>query len=150
MSFLEKEEGEKSSSFWDWAVGIGLVGIIGGFTVFYQYQKRSSSSRFQEADVAFKAGKLKDAGRLYEELKSAQYLTTADDSTIYARLDTIETAQEQQVAFVLEARNKAIAGDSAGLLTGLQKLTYKDLLPIEDQAWVDSVYGKSEMAAGLK
>ncbi|MDQ3000564.1 MAG: hypothetical protein M3Y08_04810, partial [Fibrobacterota bacterium] len=138
MSFLEKEDGEKSSSFWDWVVGIGLVVLIGGFTVFYQYQKRSSSSRFQEADTFYKARKFKEAGNLYEELKSAQYLTTQDDSTIYARLDSIETAQEQQNAVVIEAKKKAAAGDTAGITGELEKLSQKDLLSPEDQAWVDS------------
>jgi predicted negative regulator of RcsB-dependent stress response len=146
MSFLEKEDGEKSSSFWDWVVGIGLVVLIGGFTVFYQYQKRSSTSRFQEADALYKSGKYKEAGNLYEELKSAQYLTTKDDSTIYARLDSIETAQEQQNAVVMEAKKKAAAGDAAGTAGELEKLSQKDLLSPEDQAWVDSVRSNSKSA----
>jgi hypothetical protein len=146
MSFLEKEEAEKSSSFWDWVVGIGLVVVIAGFTVFYQYQKRSSTSRFHEADALYQAGKLKEAGKVYEELKSAQYLTTHDDSTIYARLDTIETFQEQQNAYVTEAKKKAAANDTAGIAAQLEKLPYKELLSPEDQAWVDSVRGKSAMA----
>jgi predicted negative regulator of RcsB-dependent stress response len=147
MSFLEKEDGEKASSFWDWVVGIGLVVVIGGFTVFYQYQKRSSTSRFHEADGLYQAGKIKEAGKLYEELKSAQYLTTKDDSTIYARLDTIETAQEQQNALVTDAKKKAAAGDTAGLAMDLRKLPHKELLAPEDQAWVDSVLGKAFVAA---
>jgi predicted negative regulator of RcsB-dependent stress response len=147
MSFLEKEDGEKASSFWDWVVGIGLAVVIGGFTVFYQYQKRSSNSRFHEADALYQAGKIKEAGKLYEELKSAQYLTTKDDSTIYARLDTIETAQEQENALVTDAKKKAAAGDTAGIAIGLQKLPHRELLAPEDQAWVDSVLGKSSLAS---
>src|SRR5687767_3712128 len=96
MSFLEKEESEKSSSFWDWTIGIGLIVLIGGLTFFYQYQKRSSTTRFHQADDLYKAGKLREAGKVYEDLKTAQYLTTQDDSIIYARLDSIEVAQEQQ------------------------------------------------------
>lgn len=147
MSFLEKEEGEKSGSFWDWIVGIGLVLLIAGFTFYYQFQKRASASRFQEADTVYRAGKYKDAGQLYEALKSAQYLTTKDDSTIYARLDTIETAQEQQNAAVVEAKKRAAAGDTAGLAVQLAKLPHRDLLSPEDQAWVDSVQGHSAVAA---
>lgn len=147
MSFLEKEEGEKASSFWDWVVGIGLVILIGGFTVFYQYQKRSSTTRFKEADALYQSGKLKEASDLYEELKSAQYLTTKDDSTIYARLDTIETTQEQQMAWVADARKKAAAGDSSGTVADLMKLNHRELLAPEDQAWADSVLGNPAMAA---
>ncbi|MDB5103835.1 MAG: hypothetical protein JWP91_1524 [Fibrobacteres bacterium] len=147
MSFLEKEDAEKSSSFWDWVVGIGLVVVIGGFTVFYQVQKRSSTSRFQEADGLYQAGKLKEAGKVYEELKSAQYLTTKDDSTIYSRLDSIETAQEQQNALVTDAKKMAAAKDTVGVVTQLDRISHKDLLNPEDQAWVDSVRGKSAMAA---
>ena len=147
MSFLEKEDGEKASSFWDWVVGIGLVVVIGGFTVFYQYQKRSSTSRFHEADSLYLAGKIKDAGKLYEELKSAQYLTTKDDSTIYARLDTIETIQETQNALVAGARKSAAADTShlspaSPLAATLRTLPHKDLLSEGDLAWVDSVIGK--------
>jgi predicted negative regulator of RcsB-dependent stress response len=147
MSFLEKEDGEKSSSFWDWVVGIGLVVLIGGFTVFYQYQKRVSSSRFQEADAVFKAGKLKEAGQLYEALKSAQYLSNKDDSLIYARLDAIETAQEQQNAAVIEAKKRVAAHDTAGLAGQLAQLPHRDLLSPEDQAWVDSILGRGAVAS---
>jgi hypothetical protein len=139
MSFLEKEDGEKASSFWDWVVGIGLVVLIGGFTVFYQFQKRSSTSRFRDADSLYQAGNLKDAGKLYEELKSAQYLTTQDDSTIYARLDTIETIQEMQNALVAGARKKAAAGEAGALAPILLRLPHREMLASEDLAWVDSV-----------
>ena len=147
MSFLEKEETEKSSTFWDWVVGVGLVVVIGGFTAFYQYQKRSSTSRFHEADGLYQAGKLKEASKVYEQLKSAQYLTTHDDSTLYSRLESIETTQEQQNTLVADAKKKAAAKDTAGIAAELGKLTHKDLLVPEDQAWVDSVLGNSAMAA---
>ena len=147
MSFLEKEDTEKSSTFWDWVVGIGLVVVIGGFTAFYQYQKRSSTSRFHAADSLFQAGKLKEAGKVYEELKSAQYLTTHDDSIIYSRLDGIETAQEQETALVSDARKKVGANDTAGLAALLGKIPHKELLGAQDQAWVDSLLGTSSVAA---
>jgi predicted negative regulator of RcsB-dependent stress response len=147
MSFLEKEATEKSSNFWDWVVGIGLVVIIGGFTAFYQYQKRSSTTRFHQADDLYKTGKLKDAGLIYEELKSAQYLTTHDDSIIYARLDTLEVAQELQNTLVAEAKKKLDLKDTLGVAAELEKLNHKELLAPEDQAWVDSARGKSAMAS---
>ncbi len=147
MSFLEKEEGEKPSTFWDWAVGIGLIVLIGGFTVYYQYQKKVSTSRFQEADAVFKTGKMKEAGQLYEALKSAQYLSNKDDSIIYARLDAIETAQEQQNAAVTEAKKRAAAHDTVGLSGQLAQLPHRDLLSAEDQAWVDSVLGHGAVAS---
>lgn len=147
MSFLEKEESEKSSSFWDWTVGIGLVVLIAGLTGYYQYQKRSSTTRFHQADDLYKAGKLKEAGRFYEELKTAQYLTTQDDSIIYARMDSIEVAQEQQNSLVSEAKKKISLNDTLGAAAELDKLDHKELLAPEDQAWVDSVRGKSDMAS---
>jgi ribosome assembly protein YihI (activator of Der GTPase) len=147
MSFLEKEEGEKPSSFWDWAVVIGLVILASGFTVYYQYQKRASASRFDEADSVYKAGKLKEAGQLYEALKSAQYLSNKDDSIIYARLDTIETLQEQQNSAVTEAKRRAAAHDTAGLSSQLARLPHRELLSPEDQAWVDSAAGHGAIAS---
>ena len=147
MSFLEKEDGGKASTFWDWVVGVGVIVVIGGFTFFYQYQKRSSMSRFHEADALYMAGKIKDAGKLYEELKSAQYLTTKDDSTIYARLDTIETEQEQENALIADAKKKAAAGDTAAVTQGLKQLSHKELLAPEDQAWADSVLGRAPATA---
>jgi hypothetical protein len=143
MSFLEKEETEKASSFWDWVVGIGVVVAVCGFTAFYQYQKRSSKARFHAADSLYQAGKLKEAGLVYQELKSAQYLTTHDDSTIYARMDSIESVQELQVATVAELKKKAAAHDSAGTAADLNKLSHKELLGAEDQAWVDSLNGST-------
>lgn len=148
MSFLEKEEGEKKpSSFWDWAVVIGLVVLASGFTVYYQYQKRASASRFDEADAVFKSGKLKEAGQLYEALKSAQYLSNKEDSILYARLDTIETLQEQQNAAVIEAKRRAAAHDTAGLPAQLSRLPHRELLSPEDQAWVDSAIGHGAVAS---
>jgi ribosome assembly protein YihI (activator of Der GTPase) len=146
MSFLEKEEGEKPSSFWDWAVVIGLVVLASGFTFYYQYQKRVSDSRFNEADSVYKTGKLKEAGQLYEALKSAQYLSNKDDSIIYARLDTIETLQEQQNAAVTEAKRRVAAHDTAGLSSQLARLPHRELLSPEDQAWVDSATGHGSVA----
>jgi hypothetical protein len=146
MSFLEKEEGDKPSSFWDWMVGIGLIVLVGGFTVYYQYQKRVSTSRFQEADAVFKAGKFKDAGQLYESLKSAQYLSNKDDSLIYARLEAIETVQEQQNAALSEAKKRVASRDTAGLARQLDQLPHRELLSPEDQAWVDSVLGRGPVA----
>jgi uncharacterized protein YpmB len=147
MSFLEKEGDEKSSSFWDWVIGIGLVVALGAFTLYYQMQKRASAARFQEADTVYKAGKLKEAGQLYEALKSAGYLTNQDDSIIYARLDTVETVQEQQNAAVVEAKKRAADGDTVGLAAQLAKLPYPGLLSQEDQAWVDSATGHPPVAA---
>jgi predicted negative regulator of RcsB-dependent stress response len=146
MSFLEKEEAEKSSSFWDWVVGIGLVIAIAGFTAFYQYQKRSSTTRFHEADSLYQAGKLKEAGHVYQELKSAQYLTTHDDSTIYARMDSIETIQESQSAALAELKKKIDAKDTSGAAVELGKLSHEELLEAEDQAWIDSLRGTTVVA----
>jgi hypothetical protein len=147
MSFLEKEEEKKPSSFWDWAVVIGLVVLASGFTVYYQYQKRTSASRFDEADSVYKSGKLKEAGQLYEALKSAQYLSNQEDSIIYARLDTIETVQEQQNSAVTEAKRRAVAHDTAGLASQLARLPHRELLSAEDRAWVDSVVGREAVAS---
>ncbi|MEO6095021.1 MAG: hypothetical protein ABIW76_04875 [Fibrobacteria bacterium] len=146
MSFLEKEEVGKSSSFWDWVIGIGLVIAIGGFTAFYQYQKRSSTTRFHEADALYQAGKLKEAGRVYQELKSAQYLTTHDDSTIYARMDSIEMIQESQVAALTELKKKLAAKDTLGTTVEIGKLSHQELLEAEDQAWIDSLRGTTAVA----
>lgn len=147
MSFLEKEDGEKPSSFWDWVIGIGLVVAIAGFAAFYQVQKKASAARFAEADSVYKSGKLAEAGRLYEALKTAQYLTNQDDSTIYARLDTIETVTEQQNAAVVEAKKRAAAGDTAGLAAQLERMPHPALLSEEDRAWVDSASGHGTVAA---
>ena len=146
MSFLEKEE-SNPSNFWDWVVGIGLVLAVGGFTVFYQYQVRSSHRRFQEADALFQARNFKAAESMYEDLKSAQYLTTANDSTIYARLDTVETAREQQVSLVAQARTQAAAGELPAVRQTLAGIDHPELLPDEDKAWMDSIKSASATAA---
>ena len=138
MSFLEKEE-SNPSNFWDWVVGIGLVLAVGGFTVFYQYQVRSSHRRFQEADALFQSRNFKAAEIMYEDLKSAQYLTTADDSTIYARLDTVETAREMLAARVSRSKAKLAAGETAAGLQAISDLAFPELLSEEDKTWVDSV-----------
>jgi len=144
MSFLEKEEEAKSSTFWDWVVGIGLVLVIGGFTFFYQYQKRSSLTRFQQADTLFLAHNLKDAGKMYEELKSAQYLTPKDDSTIYARMDTVESTTEAQNLLIKQTKLKLVSDSTSKLnskivVESLKPIRYPDLLSAEDKSWFDSV-----------
>ena len=138
MSFLEKEE-TKQSTFWDWVVGIGLIIVVGGFTVYYQYQKKSSLSRFKQADEFYQGHHIKEAGKLYEELKSAQYLTTANDSTIYARLDTLETLREAEAAQILKAKDFAGAKDSVNLRLGLEAIPFPEILSDEDKGWFDSV-----------
>jgi hypothetical protein len=142
MSFLEKED-EKQSSFWDWVIGIALVLAIGGFTVYYQYQKRSSTARSAQADSLFTAGKFREAAKVYEELKNAQYLTPKHDSIIYARLDTIETAREEDAARVMESKSRLLAGDTAGAEALISALRAPDLLSTEDRAWVDSALPSS-------
>jgi hypothetical protein len=139
MSFLEKEGEEKGSGFWDWVVGIGLVLLIGGFTVYYQYQKRSSASHGKLADSLYVAGDFAAAEKAYEELKHAQYLTAKDDSIIFARLDTIETAKEDGAARVAEARAKLQAGDTAAARSLLAAIRFRPLLAPEDKAFADSV-----------
>ena len=125
MSFLEKED-EKKSPFWDWVIGIGLLVLVGGFTLYYQTQKRSTQRRFAAADT-------------YEDLKDASYLTTANDSTIYARLDLIETIEESEREAVARLRNRLAAGDVARARQELDTLVFRGLLRAEDQLWVDSV-----------
>ena len=138
MSFLEKED-EKQGSFWDWVIGIALVLAIGGFTVYYQYQKRSSTTRASQADSLYAAGKFREAAKVYEELKNAQYLTPKHDSIIYARLDTIETAREEDAARVMDGRSRLLAGDTSGAAAAISAIRAPDLLSPEDRAWVDSV-----------
>ena len=146
MSFLEKEDA-KPSTMWDWIVGIGLIVVIGGFTLYYQMEKRLSLKRFNEADALFAEGKYREASAAYEELKDAQYLTSKNDSIIYARLDSLEVAQEQQNTLVSEARKKLALNDTLGAAAELEKLVHKELLAPEDQAWVDSTRGKSAVAS---
>lgn len=138
MSFLEKEGEDKGSGIWDWVVGIGLVLLIGGFTVYYQFQKRSSASHSKQADSLFVAGDFAAAEKAYEELKNAQYLTAKDDSIIFARLDTIETAKEDAAAKVAEARARLHAGDTAAARSLLAGLRFRALLAPEDRSFADS------------
>ncbi len=138
MSFLEKEEA-KPSTFWDWTVGIGLLVLVGGFILFYQYQKRSSMAHFREADALFQAGKFREASKLYDELKGAQYLTTAHDSLIYARLDSVESMEEQEKDAVNRLRSKLAAGDTAGVHAELATRVFHGLLSPEDQMLLDSI-----------
>lgn len=146
MGLLDKEEDKQGSSFWDWIIGIGLVLLIGGFTVYYQYQKRSSISRGHQADSLYVVGKYADAERVYEELKNAQYLTPQDDSIIYARLDTIETVKESDAARVVEARAKLKSGDTAAAKGLIGSLRFPDLLAPDAQGFVESLGHES---AGL-
>lgn len=142
MSFLEKEEGKKPSTFWDWTVGIGLIVVVGGFTFFYQFQKRSSMHHFQQADSLFQAGKFRDASKLYDDLKNAQYLTTAHDSLIYARLDSVESMEEREKEAVTRLRSKLAAGDTAGAHAELSAYVFNGLLSPEDQFYLDSLKSK--------
>ena len=141
MSFLEKEEG-KPSTFWDWFVGVGLLLLVGGFTFFYQFEKRTSMKKFQAADSLFAAGKFREASTLYDDLKNAQYLTTAHDSLIYARLDSVESMEEQEREAVLRLRSKLAAGDTAGVRIELASETFHGLLSPEDQITLDSIKSK--------
>jgi len=141
MSFLEKED-KKPSTFWDWVVGIGVLVLVGGFTLFYQFQKRSSLRRFQEADSLFQAGKFQEATQLYDQLKSAQYLTTVHDSIIYARLDSVESMEDEEKEAVSSLRSKAATGDTAGIRAELSATTFHGLLSAEDQAFLDSIKSK--------
>jgi hypothetical protein len=138
MSFLEKED-EKPSTMWDWIVGIGLLVLIGGFTFYYQMQKRLSLKRFNEAAALFEAGRFREASRAYEELKDAQYLTSSNDSLIYARLDSVEELEEREREMVARLRSKLAAGDTAGARADLQSTPFRGLLGASDQKWVDSV-----------
>jgi hypothetical protein len=140
MSFLSKED-EKPSAFWDWVVGIGLVVLIGGFTVYYQWQKRVSLREFHAADDLFKAGKFREAESAYEVLKNASYLTAENDSIIYARLDSVRTLEETDREALARLRTKVAAGDTAGARAELETTTFHGLLEREEHQWVDSVKG---------
>lgn len=144
MSFLEPEE-EKKSAFWDWFIGIGLLVLVGGFTVYYQVQKRSTQERFRAADSLFRAGSFAEAAAAYEDLKNASYLTATNDSTIYARLDSVEDLAERERETVARLRVRLAAGDVDGVHGVLDTLTLRGLLAEQDQAWVDSL--KSARAA---
>jgi hypothetical protein len=138
MALLEKEDAPPSA-FWDWVIGIGLVVLIGGFTLFYQYQKRSSGQGFQQADSLFLAGKFKEATAAYEELKNAQYLSTLHDSLIYERLDSIETMKEQEEEGSHRIKALLAAGDTAAAKQVWTTLPRHGLAAPEVQAYLDSV-----------
>jgi hypothetical protein len=140
MSFLSKED-EKPSAFWDWVVGIGLVVLIGGFTVYYQWQKRVSLREFHAADDLFKAGKFREAESAYEILKNASYLTAENDSIIYARLDSVRTLEETEREALARLRTRIAAGDTAGARLELEAANFHGLLGAQERAWVDSVRG---------
>ncbi len=136
MSFLEKEDGNKSP-VWDWVIGIGLLLLVGGFTLYYQYQKRATQTRFQAADSLFNAGDLAAAADAYEALKNASYLTPANDSTIYARLEVVEETRERTRETVARARTLLAAGDTAGAREGLDSVEHPGLLGERDRSWYD-------------
>jgi hypothetical protein len=138
MSFLEKEDA-KPSTFWDWVVGIGLIVVIAGFTFYYQWEKRLSLKRFNEADALFAEGKFREASAAYEELKDAQYLTSKNDSLIYARLDSVEELEEQEQERVARLRSKLAAGDTAGARAEYRSAPFHGLLGEKDQEWLDGV-----------
>ncbi len=137
MGFLDAED-EKKSAFWDWFFGIGLLVLVGGFTLYYQVQKRATQKRFTAADTLFQTGDFAGAAQAYEELKDASYLTAGDDSTIYARLDSVESLEESGREAVARLRMKVAAGDTTGLRTELDTLNFHGLLETPDQFWVDS------------
>ena len=137
MSFLEKEDG-KQSTFWDWFIGLGLLALVGGFTAYYQVQKRATQSRFRAADSLFLSGDFVGAAGAYESLKDASYLTAANDSTIYARLDTIGELEERSRETVARARTLFAAGDTAGARAEIGAVAYPGLLDERDRAWIDS------------
>lgn len=137
MSFLEKEDG-KQSAFWDWFIGIALVVLVAGFTVYYQYQKRATQTRFRAADALFRSGDFVEAAGAYEALKNASYLTAGDDSTIYARLDTISELQERSRESVARARTLAAAGDVPDARKAIAEVVEPDLLDARDHGWIDS------------
>jgi hypothetical protein len=138
MSFLEKED-EKKSAFWDWFFGIGLLVLVGGFTLYYQMQKRATQERFRAADTLFQAGDFAGAASAYEDLKDASYLTAANDSVIYARLDSVDELAEREKEAVARLRMRLAAGDFNGARADLDTVTFRGLLGARDQRWLDSV-----------
>jgi len=138
MAFLEKEE-PKASAFWDWVIGIALIVVVGGFTLFYQYQKRISSQGFKDADSLFLAGQYKAASTAYEELKSAQYLTSYHDSLIYLRLDSIESLKENEEEGVNRIRTLLAAGDTLGAKQTLNSIPWHGLAAADLQLTLDSI-----------
>ena len=98
--------------------------------------------RFNEADSLFQKGDFREASKVYEELKNAQYLTTAHDSLIYARLDSMESMGEREKEIVNRLRSKMATGDTAGVRVEISSATLHGLLEPEDQAYFDSVKAK--------
>ncbi len=133
MSFLDKDGEESQSSFWDWVVGIGLIVIIGGFTAYYQFQKKSSLHSFSTADSLFTKGEFLPAKQHYEKLKTAQYLTSKNDSLIYARLDSIENMQERSKDAAEKAKVALNKGDTVTAQFEAQKIVKGVLAPEELQ-----------------
>ena len=138
MALLEPED-EKKSPLWDWIIGIGLLVLVGGFTLYYQVQKRSTQERFRAADALYQARDYTAAAEAYEALKEASYITATNDSTIYARLEHIEDLQEREREAVARARMRVSAGDLEGARAELESVAFNGLLPERDQAWLDSV-----------
>ena len=98
--------------------------------------------RFNEADSLFQAGKFRDATKVYDELKSAQYLTTAHDSIIYARLDSVESMEEREKESISRLRSNMTVGDTSGVRAELSSQSYHGLLSEEDQVYLDSIKSK--------
>jgi len=140
MALLEKEDAPPSA-FWDWVIGIGLVVVVGGFTLFYQYQKRSSAQGFEYADSLFVKGDYKSAAEAYEELKNAQYLTTHHDSLIYSRLDSIESMKEKEEESLHRIRALLGAGDTAGAEQTFQATPWHGLADSTMLLYYDSIKG---------
>ncbi len=138
MAFLEKEEAPPSA-FWDWVIGIGLVVLIGGFTLFYQYQKRSSNQGFNQADSLFHEGKYREAAAAYEDLKNAQYLSTHHDSLIYSRLDSIETMKEQEEEGAHRIKALLSAGDTTAAKKTFASISLRGLADSSVTLYLDSV-----------
>lgn len=138
MTQLESED-EKKSPFWDWVIGIGLLVLVGGFTIYYQVQKRVTQERFRAADALFESRDFTAAAAAYEALKDASYMTVANDSIIYARLEYIEDLQDRERETVARLRMRLSAGDRDGARAELESATFNGLLPEREQAWLDSV-----------
>ncbi len=131
MSFLEKES-EPSSALWDWVIGIGLVLLIGAGTWYYQHLKKSSNSRFAEAESLFHAGDFQLAADMYEELKQAQYATPAQDSLLYERLDSIAVLRDQDAAELSRVQSLLAEGDTVTARKIRDKIAGRGLLPEPD------------------
>jgi hypothetical protein len=138
MGFLEKE-GESQSPLWDWVIGIGLLVLVGGFTFYYQFQKRTSLSSFSQADSLFQVGEFRSAESQYEALKSAQYLTPLHDSLIYARLDSIESMEEADAQAFARIRSRLAAGDTLGAVEDLDAFPFRGLLKTDEREFLQTL-----------